>query len=333
MKTDRNTTLMILRDHDRVLFGVKKCGFGKGKLVGVGGKVEKNESVEVAAVRETEEEIGVKVTKYKKHGEVIFDNLTYRGQTESHTMHIFVATAWEGEPSESNEIKPTWFDIRDIPYERLWEDDQYWLPYVLIGDFIQGYFHFDKDNRIDSHWVESVSDFVVAEFSDADFGLPEKANDEDFDTRLAARAILLDDDNRVALINATKYGYYKLPGGGINTDELVREGLEREVVEEAGYKVDVLQSLGKTIEHRHSFGQNNVSYAYLCRAKDFVGTSLMEDEIEDGFELQWFDDIDAAIEAVKAVDTSNMVYQAKFFTARELALLMSARAIIRSMYD
>lgn len=72
MKIDRNTTLMILRDGDKVLFGVKKRGFGKGKLVGVGGKVDKGETVEEAAVRETQEEIGVKVTEYQKVGELIF---------------------------------------------------------------------------------------------------------------------------------------------------------------------------------------------------------------------------------------------------------------------
>ena len=66
MKIDRNTTLMILRDGDRILFGLKKRGFGKGKLVGVGGKVDANETVEEAAIRETEEEIGVMLGVYIK---------------------------------------------------------------------------------------------------------------------------------------------------------------------------------------------------------------------------------------------------------------------------
>lgn len=334
MKIDRNTTLMILRDGDKVLFGVKKRGFGKSKLVGVGGKVDKGETVEEAAVRETQEEIGVKVTEYQKVGELIFDNLVYKDKLECHKMHIFIGTAWEGEPVESDEIDPTWFDVREIPYDKLWEDDQYWLPYVLVGDFVQGYFHFDgKKNTIDNYWLEPVSDFVIAELSDADFNLPENGDDTQFKDRLAARAILLDDDGRVALINSTKRGCYKLPGGGVDEGELVREALEREVIEEAGYKVEVLKSLGKTVEHRHEYGQNNISYAYICRAQDFVGNSLMEDEIEDGFELEWFDDIDAAIEAVKAIDTSDAYYPVKFFTARELAILQSARPLIRSLLD
>ena len=55
----------------------------------------------------------------------------------------------------------------------------------------------------------------------------------------------------------------------------------------------------------------------------------MEDEIEDGFELEWFDNIDAAIEAVSALDISNMIYQAKFFTRRELAILRAAQKVLR----
>ena len=113
--------------------------------------------------------------------------------------------------------------------------------------------------------------------------------------------------------------------------ELIREALEREVAEEAGYTVDVLKSLGKTVEHRGKFKQNNVSYLYLCRAKDFIGNSLMEDEIEDGFELEWFDNIDDAIATLEVLDTTNMIYQAKFFTERELSMLKAARPIIRSM--
>ncbi len=331
MKIDRDMTLMILCDGDRVLFGTKKRDFGKGKLVGVGGKVDEGESVEGAAIRETEEELGVKVTKCQKVGELVFDNLDYRGKMECHKMHIFIGTEWEGEPTETDEITPSWFSTREIPYDRLWEDDQYWLPYVLIDEFVQGYFYFDGKNKIDHFWCEPVSDLVLEEFIDSQFDLPAVKDTSKFTPRYAARAILIDDKKRVAVINAKNRGYYKLPGGGIDDGELVREALEREVLEEAGYRIEIIEALGKTVEHRCKWKQDNISYAYLCRAKDFVGATLMEDEEEDGFELEWFDDIDDAIEAVESIDTTDMIYQAKFFTARELAMLMAARPIIRSL--
>ena len=58
----------------------------------------------------------------------------------------------------------------------------------------------------------------------------------------------------------------------------------------------------------------------------------MDDEKEDGFELEWFDNIDAAIAAVEGVDTTDKVYQAKFFTEREAAILRAARKVLKEKY-
>ena len=65
--------------------------------------------------------------------------------------------------------------------------------------------------------------------------------------------------------------------------------------------------------------------------QDFILLLAKEDEIEDGFELEWFDNIDDAIATLELLDTTNMIYQAKFFTERELSMLKAARPIIRSM--
>jgi 8-oxo-dGTP diphosphatase len=46
-----------------VLLGNKKAGFGAGKYAGIGGKVEADETVEMAVIREVQEEIGVKVMR------------------------------------------------------------------------------------------------------------------------------------------------------------------------------------------------------------------------------------------------------------------------------
>ena len=44
-----------------ILLGLKKAGFGAGKYVGFGGKIEAGETVTGAAARELQEETGVKV--------------------------------------------------------------------------------------------------------------------------------------------------------------------------------------------------------------------------------------------------------------------------------
>ncbi len=53
------STLCFLLKDNQILLAMKKRGFGEGKWNGVGGKVNEGESVERAALREMEEEIGV----------------------------------------------------------------------------------------------------------------------------------------------------------------------------------------------------------------------------------------------------------------------------------
>ena len=56
MKTQLTTLLLILKDN-QILLAEKKRGFGVGKFNGIGGKVEKDETIEGAMIRETQEEI------------------------------------------------------------------------------------------------------------------------------------------------------------------------------------------------------------------------------------------------------------------------------------
>ncbi|MSR78755.1 MAG: NUDIX domain-containing protein [Candidatus Taylorbacteria bacterium] len=53
------TTLCFLVRNDEVLLAMKKRGFGYSEYNGVGGKVETDEPVKGATVREANEEIGV----------------------------------------------------------------------------------------------------------------------------------------------------------------------------------------------------------------------------------------------------------------------------------
>lgn len=124
---------------------MKKRGFGAGKLNGVGGKVARDESVEAAAVREAKEEIGVVVEESDlvKVAELSF---AFKDKPDwSIFCHVFFTSMWSGEPFESEEMAPEWFSQSNVPYERMWIDDKYWLPNVLQGDFIKASFNFTND--------------------------------------------------------------------------------------------------------------------------------------------------------------------------------------------
>jgi 8-oxo-dGTP pyrophosphatase MutT (NUDIX family) len=128
----------------QILLAMKKRGFGEGKWNGVGGKVEVGESIEEAVAREALEEIGVVVDPevLKKKGVIHF---SFEDKPEfTQDVHVYFATQWEEEPVESEEMKPEWYDIDEIPYSSMWIDDQYWLPMVLDGDTITAQFHFNN---------------------------------------------------------------------------------------------------------------------------------------------------------------------------------------------
>lgn len=325
-----HTTLVLLRRGDEVLLGLKKRGFGQGRLNGVGGKLEPGESVEAAAIRETEEEIGVRLTKMERVATIVFDNLYYKGVPERNMMHVFFGLEWEGEPVESDEIEPHWTKIADLDYSKMWCDDEHWYPYVLAGKKVEAWFHFNENDTFDDFWVDVVNEDLIDDIDDSDLGLSDKKAPAgaDYKQRWSARAVLLDDDDRVALIHSVNRGWYKLPGGGREDGELTREGLVREVTEEAGYEVEVLENLGVCHNVRHEWKLDAPAQIYLCRAKKFVGTHPMEDEIEDGDTLEWFDNFDAAIAALEAVKLDEIgFYGAYFFTRREIDALKRAKQV------
>lgn len=149
------TTLLLLREGNRILLATKKRGFGEGKFNGIGGKLKDGESPEEAMIRESKEEIDVLPTKYEKMAVLDFIEY-YKGEKENVIMHLYVATEWDGEPKESEEMCPMWFDVEDIPYDRMFVDDSYWLPFVLKGKKFNAFFEFDEDWNLLSKSIEEI---------------------------------------------------------------------------------------------------------------------------------------------------------------------------------
>lgn len=148
------TLAFIVRDgvgSKQVLLGMKKRGFGMGKWNGFGGKVETADaSIAAAAAREVEEEanVVVEVETLQPRGVLLF---SFEEAKELMEVHVFLTQQFSGEPSESDEMKPQWYDVTEIPFESMWADDHYWLPHVLSGKSVQGHFHFaaDEDTLLD----------------------------------------------------------------------------------------------------------------------------------------------------------------------------------------
>lgn len=156
-KAAKQLTLLFLCKDDQVLLAMKKRGFGMNRWNGVGGKVEDGESLEAAMVRETHEEIDVTPTRYERVGDIRFDEF-FKGEPTLMHVHVFVTDEWVGTPAESEEMRPQWFNIRDIPYAEMWPDDPYWLPYVIDGHKVSANFTLDENDVIISHDVQRVDE-------------------------------------------------------------------------------------------------------------------------------------------------------------------------------
>ena len=145
--TKKITTLCVIHEDNKILLGMKKRGFGVGRWNGFGGKLAEGETIEDAAKREMMEEANIEVKDLEKVGIIDFE---FQGNPEILQVHIFKANSFLGKPTESEEMRPQWFDISEIPFKEMWPDDKYWMPLFLSGKKFKGKFLFgtEKDNNI-----------------------------------------------------------------------------------------------------------------------------------------------------------------------------------------
>lgn len=145
------TLCLLVKDGDdgqELLLAMKKRGFGVGKWNGVGGKFDPekgDKDILTAAIREAEEEIGVKIKNMEKVAllSFYFPHIS-KEKGFDQDVHVFVAKDWEGEPTESEEMCPKWFKSHEVPFKEMWPDDIFWLPHVLAGKKLKAKFTFGQ---------------------------------------------------------------------------------------------------------------------------------------------------------------------------------------------
>jgi len=130
--TMRATLLFVFHEGQALLIRSKR-GLGQGKINAPGGKIDPGETPRQGAIRELEEEVGVRpIGPVVERGELSFEFV------DGLRLHVWVFTTqgYAGDVIETDEAVPLWFPLDALPYDEMWPDDRFWVPQMLAGERI-----------------------------------------------------------------------------------------------------------------------------------------------------------------------------------------------------
>lgn len=130
----------------KILLKKATRGISKGKWNGPGGKLELGETPKECMIREAYEETGLKMHKPFYHGKMYFymdgkRKLDFVG-------YLFSTKKFSGKLRSTEEGKVKWFNIDEIPYDKMWDDDKYWMNLMLCGRKFDIYCYYSKGNKL-----------------------------------------------------------------------------------------------------------------------------------------------------------------------------------------
>jgi 8-oxo-dGTP diphosphatase len=122
----------------------------QGKWNGLGGKLEPGETPEECAIREIEEESGLRVKELVLKGLLTFPGFA---DDEDWYAFVFVASDFEGELIDSPEGDLQWVENGNLLELDLWAGDRIFLPWLDEPGFFSGKFVYKNGEFIDHEVV------------------------------------------------------------------------------------------------------------------------------------------------------------------------------------
>lgn len=178
-------------------------------------------------------------------------------------------------------------------------------------------FNLDKINDTDN----------IVKITDKDFGIEEKINSDIPTVRMASRGIIVNDEGKIAVIYKKNKNEYKLPGGGIEDGENVKEAFKRECEEEIASQVEITNFIGTTEEYKSQ--ENFKQLSFVFEGKKIIelnNTNFTEQEKNEGTSYMWLDKLDAlekmrcSLKSLRSSEYDN-VYRTRFMVLRDIKIL------------
>lgn len=161
---------------------------------------------------------------------------------------------------------------------------------------------------------------------DEDFGL-ESVEFNNPRIRYGARGIIIREDGKIAIFNKSNKNEYKLPGGGVDNGEDIKEAFKREALEETGCEIEIIKELGTIEEHKSLDNFKQISYLFVGKVlKDNNQLELTQKEKDEGAKLLWVDKEEGlkliidCFENLKESKYENL-YHSKFIVLRDRYIL------------
>ena len=145
--------------------------------------------------------------------------------------------------------------------------------------------------------------------------------------RIAARGIVLRKDGKIAIFNKSNKNEYKLPGGGVEIGEDVEDAFKREIKEETGCDITIIDKLGIIKEEKSKNNFQQISHVFVSRVvKDNKKLNLTDKEKDEGGKLIWVS-VEKALELITNCydklkpSKYEDIYNTKFIVLRDKKIL------------
>lgn len=171
---------------------------------------------------------------------------------------------------------------------------------------------------------------LITQINDEDIG-EKSVNVQKYRQRFGARGIVIRENGKIAVFNKSLKNEFKLPGGGIDDGEETSEAFKREVFEETGCKIEIIDFLGTIEEIKTQDSFKQLSYVYVGKViEDTKELHVTEQEQNEGAKLLW-ETPEKALKLIKdcydkllpspcEADLSS-VYHTKFIVKRDTKIL------------